>query len=156
MLAVFEVGSFIRFLYPRHNYRGVRSRLEQRRFKVEQIRYTDVEPIESETIELDPLLDRGAVLLTGIDLDKNSERSFYLHSMAQIEVIGQPTFGGEVEPPKLFAVAELSSGKVVARCMPQEQAEGFAQSWARHGNMACTITESINLPSDDQVSQQLL
>lgn len=77
-------GSAYSFLYPRHNFHGVLSKFEPRRLKVTDLRNLVEEPLESVTIEMQPLLRRGPTLVTGLDLDKHAERSFYLHSMKRI------------------------------------------------------------------------
>ena len=143
MEAAFREGSFLAFDYPRHNYRGVRSHFERRRFRIDRVRDTEKEPVEQEALSADPLLNRGRVLLTGVDLDKNAERSFYVHAMLNIEPIGSPTFAGKVEAPGLFAVVELATNRVVARCLSQPEAHAFAKQWAGFHGMTCTVTEPI-------------
>ena len=63
-------GRAYSFQYPRHNFSGVLSKLEIRRIKVESIRDLRDEPLERITFEIQPLLQRGRMLVTGIDLDK--------------------------------------------------------------------------------------
>jgi len=83
-------GRAYRFLYPRHNFEGVRTGLEERRILIEQVRDTDTDPLEEETRISNPLLKRGRWLVTGIDLDKDEERSFYVESMiAVMEIRGR-------------------------------------------------------------------
>ena len=77
-------GHAYRFLYPRHNFEGVRSGLEERRILVEQVRDTSTDPLDEETLISNPLLKRGRWLVTGIDLDKDEERSFYVESMIAV------------------------------------------------------------------------
>lgn len=79
-------GRIVAGLYPAANYYGVRLRYEPRRLLVESVRVIRHEPIEAETLELDPMLKRGRVLITGLDLDKNAERSFYLESFVGLSV----------------------------------------------------------------------
>ena len=69
------------FLYPRHNFHGVVSRLEPRRIRVESIRDLDADPLDPETSAIQPLVRRSRWLVTGLDLDKQAERSFYVDSM---------------------------------------------------------------------------
>lgn len=102
MDSMFSPGSFLRFDYPSANYRGVRRRLEPRRLKVEKIRDTDLQPIEADTLLMDPMLDRGRILVTGTDLDKNAERSFYLHAMTNVEAIE----AAEADLPQLPVLIE--------------------------------------------------
>lgn len=83
----FGKGSTIRFDYPAANYKGVRPRWERRCLRVEHVRPLCEQPLADITIELDPNLDRGEVLVTGHDLDKDAERSFYLDRMQHIETV---------------------------------------------------------------------
>lgn len=118
-----DCGLRYRFRYPRHNYRGVRRDLDARRVLVEEVRRLDQQPLELVTLELDPLLERGRVLVTGIDLDKMARRSFYLESMADIEHDSGPDENqrhrvyvfdpsGEVPPLLAFASDEISQAMV--------------------------------------------
>ena len=86
MLATIERGTVIEFEYPAANYAGVRQRLEHRRLRIDQVRELAAQPLEAVTINMDPLLRRGATLLTGMDLDKRAERSFYLESMQGVHL----------------------------------------------------------------------
>lgn len=79
-------GRIVSGLYPAANYYGVRLRYEPRRLLVESVRVIRNEPLEAETLELDPMLRRGRVLVTGMDLDKHAERSFYLESFVGLTV----------------------------------------------------------------------
>jgi hypothetical protein len=149
------VGRFYSFDYPAANYEGVRVRLERRRVKVLEARDTFAQPLEFATLIEDPLLMRGRWLYRCLDLDKGEERKFYDRSMFSIREIAEPKYGGDVEPPQLMAVVDPGAQRVVARAMPPATAEGFARGWSRRHGMACTVIEPINLPSDDQVLEQL-
>lgn len=81
----FELKKEYWFLYPRHNFHGVLSRLEPRRLRVEEIRDIRKVPLAIVTVDLQPLLRRGRLLVTGWDLDKQEERSFYADSMKSLE-----------------------------------------------------------------------
>ena len=99
-------GRAYRFLYPRHNFEGVRTGLEERRVLVEQVRDTTTEPLDTETLISNPLLKRGRWLVTGLDLDKDEERSFYVESMiAVVEIRGRRPVLDE-SPFAGFAVVE--------------------------------------------------
>lgn len=76
-----QYGHDYSFLYPRHNFHGIVSRLEPRRIRVESIRDLDEDPLDPETSTIQPLVRRSRWLVTGLDLDKNAERSFYVDSM---------------------------------------------------------------------------
>jgi hypothetical protein len=87
MTHVFVPGREVSFFYPRHNFHSVSSALERRRIRVEFVRDLTVEPLSEEDIERQPLLRRGRWLVTGQDLDKLAERSFYVESMRQISPV---------------------------------------------------------------------
>lgn len=72
------------FMFPRHNFYGVVSQSELRRLRVESIRDMNKEPVDRLTEVIQPLLRRGRYLVTGLDLDKNEKRSFYVDSMREI------------------------------------------------------------------------
>jgi len=80
-VSLFQVGNIVEFEYPRHNFFGVLTSFEKRRVRVTGLRDTARSPIEPETVALQPLLLRGRFLMTGEDLDKQSERSFYVERM---------------------------------------------------------------------------
>jgi len=80
----FELNRAYSFLYPRHNFHGVLSQQEPRRVLVTAVRDLKEHPIERETFDTQPLLKRGRILVTGQDLDKQAERSFYVESMRQV------------------------------------------------------------------------
>ena len=106
MEVILAAGVLIQFLYPRHNYRGARRDLEHRRLLVQAVRSLDREPLDSTTIALDPYKDRGATLVTGWDLDRNAERSFYRESMKELQLLVP---SAEIFRP--LALALLKEGK---------------------------------------------
>ena len=74
------VGKVIVGMYPRHNFQGVPTYCERRAVLVEKVRVLRSEPLDALTPTINPLLNRGKTLITGTDLDKHAERSFYLES----------------------------------------------------------------------------
>lgn len=84
MCEEFETGSVVEFFYPRHNFVGVLSKMETRRIQVESVRDLGEMPIAEVTFEIQPLLKRSQFLVTGKDLDRDQERSFYSGSMKSI------------------------------------------------------------------------
>jgi len=82
-----ELNRAYSFLYPRHNFHGVLSQQESRKIVVEEIRDVTTHHLDDRTVEIQPLLRRGRWLITGIDLDKKAERSFYLESMQRVKLI---------------------------------------------------------------------
>jgi hypothetical protein len=81
------LGDGYEFFYPRHNFRLVPQSLERRRIIVTSIRDISSDPLDPETYSLNPMLQRGRFLVTGQDLDRGAERSFYLESMTDIRPI---------------------------------------------------------------------
>ena len=75
------------FLYPRHNFEHVPTILEPRRLIVESVRDLQENPLNRETLTLNPYLKRGRWLAIGKDLSKNAERSFYVESMIGVTEI---------------------------------------------------------------------
>lgn len=81
----FQPGRVYCFQYPRHNFHGVSSGLEVRHVRVTELRDLTVQRLEQASVDVQPLLRRSRWLLTGLDLDKNLERSFYLRSIKEAE-----------------------------------------------------------------------
>jgi hypothetical protein len=92
--AFLQPGRAYSFCYPRHNYRQLPTTTELRRIEVVSIRDTRRNPLDSSTHPLNPLLKRGRWLVTGRDLDKDAERSFYVESMTNV----RPLSENELEP----------------------------------------------------------
>lgn len=83
-LSLFQPGNRCDFDYPRHNFHEVLSRYERRRIVVKDVRDMSAVPIDPVTVQLQPLLRRGRWLVTGDDLDRGVERSFYVESMRDV------------------------------------------------------------------------
>lgn len=80
-----RAGSVVSFLYPAANFSTVRRpKMERRRLRVDRVRLLDDNPLDSFTLEAEPDLRRGQTLITGYDLDKQAERSFYAESMREV------------------------------------------------------------------------
>lgn len=86
-VSFFQPGRDYQFGYPRHNFHAVMSRLETRQIKVTEIRDLESQPLDPMTAELQPFLKRCRWLITGTDLTKGAERSFYLESMQNVTPI---------------------------------------------------------------------
>ena len=82
-------GRSYRFLYPSINFGCLVSGLEERRVLVERVRDTEIEPVDEDTLNSNPFIKRGRWLVTGIDLDKMEERSFYVEAMVAVMEIGE-------------------------------------------------------------------
>lgn len=80
----FVVGMWLIFAYPRANYHGVHTYYERRRILIEEVRRLEDAPLAAETLELNPLVRRGPVLVRGFDFDKWDWRSFYASSMRDV------------------------------------------------------------------------
>lgn len=91
------IGKVIVGEYPAANFRGVRKRFERRRLLVEEIRRLRDNPLDPETLELEPLLRRTELLVIGRDLDKGAERSFYLGAFRSWRAV--PLKNVDVFPP---------------------------------------------------------
>lgn len=83
----FEPGRDYEFSYPRHNFHRIRSRLETRRLRVTNVRDVEKEPLDPVTVAMQPLLNRGRYLVTGQDLDKGAERTFYVEAIQSPKLI---------------------------------------------------------------------
>lgn len=84
-VSTFEPGECYEFEYPRHNFHGVLSHVETRRIRVIEVRDLFSSPLDPLTTKLQPLLRRGRLLVTGEDLDKGQERSFYADSITRLK-----------------------------------------------------------------------
>ena len=85
----FVLGRAYSFQYPCHNYLHLPKTSEFRRIVVSKVRDTDRDPLDQTTSPLNPLLQRGRWLITGRDLDKQAERSFYAASMTEIHTLSR-------------------------------------------------------------------
>jgi len=81
------VGSVVQFYYPKKNSLLARPELETRRVWAKSIRNLRDEPLDELTVQFRPGLQRGEWLLTGLDLGKQSERSFYLAAADSVEIL---------------------------------------------------------------------
>ena len=82
-------GRSYRFLYPSINFNCLISGMDERRILVERVRDTENEQLDEETLSSNPFTKRGRWLVTGIDLDKMEERSFYVEAMVAVMEIGE-------------------------------------------------------------------
>lgn len=120
----FARGSTIRFDYPAANYKGVRPRMERRLMRVERVRPLAEQPLHPITTELEPMLNRGEVLVTGQDLDKDAERSFYLERMEQVEPVA--IYDG---PFDVVLCDDESSAEVVCKAPTILAAIAWVKEW---------------------------
>ena len=123
---VLAAGVRLRFEYPAANYLGVPPRWEPRQVFVERVRVLDAEPLDPLTIPRNPLLDRGRVLVTGRDIDKGEERSFYVESMREVQVVEC------FDPPKLppLYVTVEREGQAVRTIEFRDPRAYFCEHWS--------------------------
>lgn len=119
-------GSSIRFDYPAANYACARSKLERRRLQVAAVRDTLSEPLEAFTLNANPCLARGRYLVTGHDLDKGEERSFYWESMRAVEPIDE-----RAEPVELVLCEPGSDPEMITTAPSVAAALAGAREWLR-------------------------
>jgi hypothetical protein len=76
-----EIGIELHFLYPEKNSKFLPRSLKRRRLLVMDVRDTIERNLDPVTLTRNPQRRRGRLLLTGIDLELDRERSFYLDEM---------------------------------------------------------------------------
>lgn len=114
-------GCAYSFEYPRHNYHQLPVKMEPRKIVVTAIRDTCDEPLDQVTQTLNPLLKRGRWLVTGTDLDKDVERSFYVESMAAIRALSRD----ELRPLKGVEYIVVEQHHVVLKAKRLKEALKF-------------------------------
>jgi len=134
-------GCAYSFLYPRHNYAGLPDRSELRRVRVTSIRDTRREPLDSTTVPLNPTLQRGRWLVTGHDLDRNAERSFYAASM-----VGTKKLAGDDLEPIHVATAYVVIGDS-SRVEHQSERLGEAMAFllGRRSGVLCGVLSRASI-----------
>lgn len=131
MQNILETGRLIRFDYPAHNYHGARQRLEPRRLRIEKIRDLAQQPLEAATCCGDPLLRRGQILVTGVDLDKGAERSFYVESMEQLQAISEAAPPNPAIAHRVVLLAPEQPPELVFEAETLDDALLWARHWLR-------------------------
>ena len=114
-------GRAYSFAYPRHNYEFVPKSFETRRVLINRVQDMRETPVPQQIREENPLLIRGRWLVTGIDLHKKAERSFYVESMSDVREI-ELDHSKHVE---IWMVGDLQFDSF-------RQAEAAASAKARH------------------------
>ena len=132
-VSLFEPGRAYSFCYPRHNYQQLPTKTELRRIEVVSIRDTRRNPLDRSTPSLNPLLKRGRWLVTGRDLDKDAERSFYIESMTNV----RPLSDEEREPLQdvEYVVIEQTHVAFTSRRL----AEAIAFRSGRQSGAVCSV-----------------
>lgn len=128
-------GSVYSFTYPRYNYTGLPDRTESRRVRVVSVRDTHREPLDPETTPLNPTLRRGRWLVTGWDLDRDAERSFYAESMRDVRELSSD----ETEPLiESTGYAVIGPSRRV-EFQSSSLSEGLAYLQGRRGGVLCGV-----------------
>jgi len=78
------IGSLLAFDYPLANRLGLPLAYLTRRIVVTDVRDVLRRPLTPAAVELVPLVRRGRWLITGYDLDRRAERSFYWEAMRHV------------------------------------------------------------------------
>lgn len=130
---VVRVGCCIRFSYARHNYAGIDQQQETRRIRITAIRDTRQEPLDAETLTLRPTLLRGRWLITGEDLDKGVERTFYLERMGDIESIA------DIEPLETAEYCVVEQSRVAFQSRTSGESLAFIRGRGR--GVLCSVSK---------------
>jgi hypothetical protein len=80
---VFHSGQIWEALYPAANYDGIPKRYERRVFRIDRVRNLEREPLDQETLQLNPRLERRGPLLYCLDLERRGERCFYAGALRE-------------------------------------------------------------------------
>ena len=131
--AFLEPGRAYSFFYPRYNYRQLPMTIELRRVVVVSVRDTRRSPLDPTTEPLNPLLHRGRWLVTGKDLDKDADRSFYIASMTNVRKLSDD----ELEPLKDVEYVVIEQAHVAFKA--QRLIEALAFRSARQRGTVCGV-----------------
>jgi len=141
----FQTGYAYRFTYPRHNYQGLPETREARQIRVESIRDLQQNPLEEFTTTQNPTLCRGRWLITGHDLDRDAQRSFYLESMSDVH----PLSSDELNPYRAATYVILTPTGRAAAHVPR-LADALDGLMARSSGVLCRILSSIEEERDQR------
>ncbi|HEY0982518.1 MULTISPECIES: hypothetical protein [unclassified Schlesneria] len=144
-------GRAYSFLYPRYNYQQLPDKTELRRIEVVSIRDVHHEPLDPTTLPLNPLLKRGRWLVTGRDLDKDHERSFYFESMSNVKCLSED----ELEPLNGVGYVVIEQTHVTFRA--DRLSEALAYRTGRQRGTVCGVlaTRPRQLPPVSILDQPL-
>lgn len=149
--AILQPGRAYSFDYPRYNYRQLPVKSEPRKVLIQSVRDTLADPLHDQTLSLNPLLLRGRWLITGVDLERDSERSFYFESMINIK----PLPNAEADPSTRSEYIVVERSRIAHRCKDLADALRF-RAKANSGLIYAIIlreTRTIDLdtPIDDAI-----
>lgn len=128
-----QPGRAYSFGYPRHNYRQIPTTTEQRRIVVVSVRDTRDDPLDHVTETLNPLLKRSRWLVTGMDLDKDLERSFYVESMSNIQALSED----DLQPLKGVEYVVVAQHHVAFKTLRLHDALAFRSQ--RRAGAVCAV-----------------
>ena len=134
-------GCAYSFLYPRHNYAGLPDRSELRRVRVTSIRDTRREPLDSTTVPLNPTLQRGRWLVTGHDLDRDAERSFYVTSMVGARELA----GDDLEPIQVATTYVVIGNSSRVEHQSERLGEAMAFLLGRRSGVLCGVLSRASI-----------
>jgi hypothetical protein len=115
-----QPGKAYSFLYPRYNYTGLPEKWEIRRVLVTHVRDTQRDRLDPGTAGINPRLIRSRWLITGRDLDKGAERSFYRDSMRQVK-----QFDPDEQPLRSHRFAVIDRTRVVYSSISMSESVAF-------------------------------
>ena len=148
---LFKPGRAYSFLYPRHNYQQLPEKTELRRIEVVSIRDIHQDPLDPTTLPLNPLLKRGRWLVTGRDLDKDDERSFYVESMTNVRCLNDD----ELEPLQGVGYVVVEQTHVTFRAQHLNEALAFRSGRQRGAICGVLATRPRQLPPVSILDQPL-
>jgi hypothetical protein len=154
--AFLQPGRAYSFDYPRYNYRQLPVKSEPRQVLIQSVRDTLADPIQNQTISSNPFLQRGRWLVTGVDLEKDSERSFYFESMINIKALSN----SEVNQSSQSEYIVIDQNRISYRC--KQLAEALRFRAKRNSGLIYGIvlreTRVIDLdtPIDDSIPPEFL
>lgn len=141
-----QPGRAYSFHYPRYNYRLLPTTTELRRIVVNAIRDLIKDPLDGTTPSLNPLVQRGRWLISGIDLDKDVERSFYQESMTDIQALSQD----DLQPLKdvEYVLIEQTHVAYKAHCLQDVLAFRAARSTGTVCAVLCHVPRKMIFDTD--------
>ena len=151
-----QPGRAYSFDYPRYNYRQLPAKSETRKVLIKTVRDTTAEPIHDETISLNPWLQRGRWLVTGVDLEKDSERSFYFESMINIKALSN----AEISQSEQSEYLVIDRRRITYRCKQLAEALRFRAKRNAGLIYAIVLRETrvidFNTPIDESIPPDFL
>lgn len=148
---LFKPGRAYSFLYPRYNYQQLPAKTELRRIEVVSIRDIHEDPLDPMTLPLNPLLNRGRWLVTGRDLDKDDERSFYVESMSNVRSLNEE----ELEPLQNAGYVVIEQTHVTFQSQRLNEALAFRSGRQRGTVCGVLATRPRQLPPVSILDQPL-